>query len=93
MRPSLRREAYLYHLSVAICGCSLGLIGLSGLRSSGLGVVPVLLTISGFGMVAGSVFEAFWRTPAESVPDRRLLWLTVGGAALAIVGGALTLLD
>ncbi|QRV15510.1 hypothetical protein JMJ58_01000 [Haloterrigena salifodinae] len=93
MSPSSRREAYLYHLSMVICGCSLGLIGLSGLRSSGLGVVPVLLTISGFGMVAGSVFEAFRGAPDESVPDRRLLRLTVGGAVLAIVGGALTLLD
>lgn len=92
MTSPSRREVYLYYVSTAVCGGALGLIGLSGLRSSGLGVVPVLLTIGGLGMVAGSAVEALSGTPKESVPDRRLLWLTVGGAVLAIVGVVLTLL-
>ncbi|ADB60420.1 hypothetical protein Htur_1534 [Haloterrigena turkmenica DSM 5511] len=93
MSPLPRREVYLYYVSMAVCGGSLGFIGLSGLLSGGLGVVPVLLTIGGLGMVAGSVFEALSGAPKKSVPDRRLLWLTVAGAVLAIVGGVLIVLD
>lgn len=87
------REVYAYYVSLAICGGALGFIGLSGLHSSGLGVVPVLLTLGGLGTIGGSVFELRSGVSAESVPDRRLLWLTVAGAVLAIVGGVLTVLS
>ena len=91
-RPS-RRERYLYYASTALCGGALGLVGAARLRSNGLGVVPVLLVIGALCMTVGSILGSRSDPPGASVPDRRLVWISAGGAALAVVGSALTLLD
>lgn len=82
-------EPLLYYLSIAVCGGTLGIVGLSELVSGEVTLVSVLFTVSGVGVVLGTIYEgALSDDPAESVPGSRQVWFTTTCAVLVIVGAA-----
>jgi hypothetical protein len=87
------KKALLYHLSVAICGGLIGVLGVSGSLSGNVTVVSVLLAIGGTGMALGAVYETFLSgDPTETVPDDWLVWFTISMAVIVVVAGLLSLL-
>jgi hypothetical protein len=78
----------LYYSSVAICGGSLGVMGLSSVSSGTVALVPVLLLIGGVGLFAGAIYEGFITSPStETLPDDRVVWFTVAMAVIVVLGG------
>ncbi|GAB7020370.1 hypothetical protein [Halostagnicola bangensis] len=83
----------LYYVSLAVCGGVLGLMGLSSILAGSVALVPVLLVISGIGMVIGVAYEVFISPPStDSAPDDRLVWIMTGLAAVGVIGGIWSLL-
>lgn len=87
------RKALLYYASVAACGATLGLTGLSSVASGSVTAVSVLLSVGGLGMTGAAAYEVFLtRDPTESVPGDRTVWFTVAMAVIAAVAGLWSLL-
>ena len=77
---------YLYYVSVAICGSILAGIGLSSVVSGDVDLIPVVQSIGGIGMVLGVVYEVgISSTPAERVPDDRVVWFTAAMTCIGVV--------
>lgn len=82
----------LYYGSAAVCGATLGGIGLSSVASGSIALVPALLSIGGIGMVAGVVYEVFISShPIDVPPDDRVVWFTVAMAVIGVIGGVWSL--
>lgn len=68
-------------------------MGLSSILAGTVAPVPVLLVISGVGMVIGVAYEVFISPPStDSPPDDRLVWIMAGFAAVGIISGVWSLL-
>jgi hypothetical protein len=81
-------KALLYHSSIAVCGGILGFSGLTSVISGEASLVPILLSISGIGMVFSAVYEAvFSSNSSDSIPEDRIVWSTVVLTLIAVIAG------
>jgi len=81
-------KALLYHSSITVCGGILGFRGLTSVISGEVSLVPILLSISGIGMVFSTVYEAVLSSnSSDSIPEDRIVWSTVVLTLIAIIAG------
>ena len=81
-------KALLYHGSMTVCGGILGFRGLTSVISGEVSLVPILLSISGIGMVFSTVYEAVLSSnSSDSIPEDRIVWSTVVLTLIAVIAG------
>jgi hypothetical protein len=88
-QPVSMSKALLYHGSMTVCGGILGVRGLNSVISGEVSLVPILLSIGGLGIVFSAVYETVLSSnSADSIPDDRIVWVTVVLTLIAVVAGS-----
>lgn len=68
------KKVLLYRASIVVCGSALGLRGLFSILTGSLGLVSILLSIGGFGMVGSTVYGTVLSSDSSAaIPDNRIV--------------------
>ncbi len=79
----------VYHVSTAVVGCALAVLGLGSIVAGGIRLIPALLAIGGVGMVSSAIYERFRVGPATDDPTRVQFWLVGLSAGLVLLSASL----